>query len=118
MATTNRNDLKQYFLKGKIPTETQFAALVDSGINVLDDGIGVSGSDPLTILPLPARQDGALLRFARAVKNNAGGIDTPTGWLLKYDPPSADAPGLRFEDAKAVSPLFLQRVRATFVLRT
>src|SRR5258708_3670102 len=107
MPTTNRNDLKQYFQKGKIPTEAQFAALIDSGINQLDDGIGVSGSDPLTILPLASRQDGALLRFARAVKNNAGGVDTPTAWLLRYDPPSADRPGLRFQDAKAVCPLLL-----------
>ena len=38
MALKNRNDLKEYFKKGSIPTEKQFAELIDSVPNILEDG--------------------------------------------------------------------------------
>lgn len=35
---TNRNTLKEYFKKGKAPTEEQFAQLIDSIPNIVEDG--------------------------------------------------------------------------------
>ena len=35
---TNRNVLKEYFKKGKVPTEDQFAQLIDSVPNIVEDG--------------------------------------------------------------------------------
>ncbi|WPD22069.1 MAG: hypothetical protein SD837_17920 [Candidatus Electrothrix scaldis] len=37
MAKQNRKTLKNYFGKGQLPTESQFADLIDSGLNLLDD---------------------------------------------------------------------------------
>jgi hypothetical protein len=37
MAKQNRNTLKNYFGKGKLPTENQFADLIDSSLNLLED---------------------------------------------------------------------------------
>lgn len=34
----NREELKKYFKKGAVPTEEQFAALVDSVVNLVEDG--------------------------------------------------------------------------------
>ena len=39
MAKINRSDLKNFYLKGKIPKESNFHDLIDSSINSLDDGI-------------------------------------------------------------------------------
>jgi hypothetical protein len=44
MAQTNRVNLKSYFLTGSKPTQSQFADLVDSLINIKDDGIVPDGS--------------------------------------------------------------------------
>lgn len=38
MKLKNREDLKQYFKKGNVPTENQFADLIDSVPNILEDG--------------------------------------------------------------------------------
>jgi hypothetical protein len=37
MAKQNRKTLRNYFSKGKLPTENQFADLIDSSLNLLDD---------------------------------------------------------------------------------
>jgi hypothetical protein len=39
MTKRNRESLRQYFLTGKAPTEGQFADLIDSAINQLDDSV-------------------------------------------------------------------------------
>jgi hypothetical protein len=44
-----RSALKTYFAKNAIPTETQFAQLIDSGLNQRDDGIVKLAGDPLSI---------------------------------------------------------------------
>ena len=40
MAQQSRTTLKSYFETGDIPTESQFADLIDSMINIPDDGLG------------------------------------------------------------------------------
>ena len=48
----DRQTLKSYFKKGRIPTEEQFAALIDSLHNIREDGcLKVTGSDGLILLP-------------------------------------------------------------------
>ncbi len=44
-----RSALKTYFAKNAIPTEQQFAQLIDSGINQRDDGVYKNAGDPLSI---------------------------------------------------------------------
>lgn len=45
----SRTELKAYFVKNAIPTETNFRDLVDAGINQKDDGITKSAGSPLSI---------------------------------------------------------------------
>lgn len=48
----DRQTLKSYFKKGRIPTEEQFAALIDSLHNIREDGcLKVTGSDGLILFP-------------------------------------------------------------------
>src|SRR5689334_6592304 len=44
-----RSALKTYFAKNAIPTEAQFAQLIDSVINQRDDGVVKNAGDPLSI---------------------------------------------------------------------
>lgn len=41
MSKTSRNDLKDYFLTGSAPTQGQFANLIESSLNALDDKLTV-----------------------------------------------------------------------------
>ena len=41
MPEKNRANLKNLFLKGKIPKEGDFHELLDSTVNKVDDGIGI-----------------------------------------------------------------------------
>jgi hypothetical protein len=47
--STNRADLKSYFVKNAIPTEGQFAELIDSTLNFADDGLQKLPDNPLRI---------------------------------------------------------------------
>ena len=52
MAILNRITLKNFFRKGSVPTETNFADLIDSSINIVEDGIGRSVEDGFRISPM------------------------------------------------------------------
>ena len=47
MPTQNRTTLKGYFTKGSIPTENNFADLIDSTLIQIDDGLLASATAPL-----------------------------------------------------------------------
>lgn len=51
----NRDTLKEYFKKGKIPTEAQFAELIDSVHNIVEDGQPLIISDGWTITVTPEK---------------------------------------------------------------
>ncbi len=75
----NRSNLKQYFKKGAIPTESNFADLIDSMLNQDDDGISKLPNDPLSVTAVGT--DEALLNFYRLVQNNP-----ELTWQLKQNP--------------------------------
>lgn len=104
MATT-RNELKQYFQKGKIPTQAHFEALIDSGLNQLDDRLRSSPNDPLTLLPSGPGE--GLLGFSR-IETNAGVESLKPTWLIRHEPAGSAAPGLLFQDARKQPALYLQ----------
>lgn len=52
MATKNRETLKNYFKKGGFATEKQFIDLIESSMNVIDDGISMQPKTGLKINPL------------------------------------------------------------------
>jgi hypothetical protein len=49
MAMKDRNTLKHYFKKGDIPSQAEFENLIDSGINMIDDGFSKTSKDGLMI---------------------------------------------------------------------
>jgi hypothetical protein len=49
MAKQNRKTLKNYFGKGNLPTESQFADLIDSALNLLDDRFDHTAKDGFKI---------------------------------------------------------------------
>ena len=51
----DRKTLKGYFKKGSIPTEEQFAALIDSVPNIAEDGQAVRTADGWSFYPRPWR---------------------------------------------------------------
>ncbi|MCP4657442.1 MAG: hypothetical protein GY856_18710, partial [bacterium] len=45
----DRTQLKAYFVKNAVPTESNFADLIDATLNQKDDGIVKPAGDPLSI---------------------------------------------------------------------
>ena len=52
MALINRQTLKNYFKKGGFATEKHFVDLIDSSLNVVDDGISIQREHGLKINPI------------------------------------------------------------------
>lgn len=57
MEQKNRKTLKSYFEKGDVPTEEQFAELIDSVPNIVDDGQVIRTKNGWAFYP---SQDGKL----------------------------------------------------------
>jgi len=51
MPRTNRNTLKEYFKRGSMPNQKHFYELIDSMVNISDDGIDKNPDDGLRFLP-------------------------------------------------------------------
>jgi hypothetical protein len=51
--TKGRSELKSYFVKNAIPTEANFAALIDAPLNQADDGVFKLGTEPLSVVAAP-----------------------------------------------------------------
>ena len=49
MAKTNRKNLKDRFKNGRMPSESDFADLIDSMINALDEGYEKTAKDGLNM---------------------------------------------------------------------
>ena len=47
--TRNRDELRAYFVKNAIPTESNFRELIEAGLNQKDDGIAKLPDKPLSI---------------------------------------------------------------------
>ena len=52
MALLNRQSLVNYFKKGSAPTERHFADLIESMVNIVDDGISREGENGFRITPI------------------------------------------------------------------
>ena len=73
----DRQTLKSYFKKGCIPTEEQFAELIDSVPNITDDGQAIRTSEGWAFYPQPDNT----LRFTLHDKEGA-----PAAWVLHLTP--------------------------------
>jgi hypothetical protein len=95
----SRATLKSYFVANSIPTESQFAQVMDGFLNQRDDGLVKMPGDPLSI---EAAGDDA--GFKKAVNFYTKFSDTSPSWTVALRPRAnpADAatgrPGLSFSD--------------------
>jgi len=89
MALLNRQTLRNYFKKGNAPTEQQFADLIDSTINIVDDGIdrGVDSGFRLS----PVGYSNRLLSFYLNLQKN------DPEWFVTLN--ENDIPGLAFHES-------------------
>lgn len=81
----NRNTLKGYFKKGDIPTEEQFAELIDSTLNLVEDEQVIRTDTGWAFYPTP---DGSL-DIGLYTERPATGAEQPV-WSLSVtsEPPS------------------------------
>lgn len=77
MAKTNRETLKGYFGSGKIPTGRHFEDLVDSMLNIVDDGMNKSAGNGLQLSPL--EDNGSVLEFFGNI------LDEKPLWKVQID---------------------------------
>ena len=57
MAKQNRETLKRFFGVGKLPTEEHFADLVDSSLNIIDEGFDKTDEFGFEITPQKGSDD-------------------------------------------------------------
>ncbi len=106
----SRSDLKSYFVKNAIPTESNFAELIGSMLNQRDDGLVKPADGPLSI---EASGDGASQK--KAVNFYYDFTQDNPDWVLSLNPSSKPAdpktahPGFSISDGDGNSRLFIDR---------
>ena len=105
----SRSDLKSYFVRNAIPTEGNFADLIDSLLNQRDDGIVKAGGDPLSI---EAAGDEASQK--KAVNLYLDFADDKPSWVFSLRPrsdpkkPGTARPGFSISDGDGNSRLCIR----------
>jgi hypothetical protein len=79
MATQNRETLKRFFSAGKLPTEEHFSDLVDSSLNIIDEGFVKTEEFGFEITPQKSTDDSEnLISFFRKL------TDKLPSWSISY----------------------------------
>ena len=108
--TRNRSDLKSYFVKNAIPTESNFAELIDGMLNQSDDGVVKLPGTPLSI---EAVGDNSSPKNTINIYHTFG--DENPAWTLnlnpRFDPNDAASAKLGFNvrDGEGNNRLFIDR---------
>ena len=100
MAEKSRASLKNLFLKGKIPRESDFHELLDSSLNKSDDGISRSKGEGLKIISDGV--NGELMSFFNNVK------DLNPNWYINQRTEDGNE-GLNIGEQNGGSRLFLEK---------
>src|SRR5215470_9890041 len=79
MTIKNRTDLKSYFVKNAIPTEGNYADLIDSQLNQAQDGVFKPDGEALSVIAAPGDRKPALRLYASYPSA------TPD-WLISLNP--------------------------------
>jgi hypothetical protein len=111
ITTRSRTELKLYFRKNNIPTESQFFDLINSMLNQKEDGLVKLPGDPLRLeaaVDNASDSDQPLLYFYRSFRDSA------PAWKLTLNPRSdpdnagsAHVAGLNISDGDGKSRLFI-----------
>jgi hypothetical protein len=106
----DRSTLKSYFVKNAIPTESNFADLIDALINQKDDGLTKLAGEPLSV-----QADGEDASQKKAINFYRSFADAKPAWSLSLNPRSDPAnaatakPGWSVGDADGNSKLFIDQ---------
>jgi hypothetical protein len=96
----NRNELKAFFKKNSIPTESNFADLIDGALNQKEDGIAKLPNNPLSIEADDSSQKNVLALYSKLPDN------LPT-WTLSLKDSGGIQDGLSINDTNNLSRLFI-----------
>lgn len=106
----NRSDLKSYFVKNSIPTESNFAELIDGMLNQKDDGIVKLSGNPLSI-----EAEGDVAGLQKVINFYAKFQDANPSWTLQLNPridpntPASAKTGFCVADGKGAARLFIDQ---------
>ncbi len=106
----NRTDLKAYFVKNAIPTENNFADLIDAMLNQKEDGLAKPAGNPLSI---EATGDASSLR--KAINFYESFADVNPAWSISLNPrinpndATTAKPGFAISDPAGANRLFIDR---------
>ena len=100
----SRTELKSYFVKNSIPTEGNFADLIDGMLNQKDDGIVKLPGEPLSLV---ATGDQTSLK--KVINFYDDFVSTKPTWTLslRTGKPDANKPGWNLSDGDGNSRLFI-----------
>ncbi|MFV8751763.1 H-type lectin domain-containing protein [Nannocystaceae bacterium ST9] len=106
ITTKPRKDLKSYFVKNAIPTEGNFAEMIDAGLNQADDGVFKLSGEPLSVVAAGGDQKRTLRLYAAYPSANPD-------WLISLNPaqdpanPATNRPGFGVADGAGNTRLFI-----------
>jgi len=100
MALLTRGALKSLFKRGMVPTEVNFADLIDSSVNKIDDGFAQSSTHGFMLSPQGSDQK--LISFFESIR------DEDSAFNIRLNP-DRNSEGLGFEDKDKNSVLFLRQ---------
>jgi hypothetical protein len=106
ITTKNRKQLKSYFVKNAIPTEGNFADLIDGSLNQAEDGVFKLAGEPLSVVSAPGEQKRALRFYTNYPAPNAD-------WLISLSPaqdpanPATVRPGFGVTDGAGNTRLYI-----------
>lgn len=110
--TRNRADLKAFFVKNSIPTQSNFADLIDGMLNQKDDGFVKAQNLPLSI---EAADPGVADSEKKAVTIYQSFADPTPAWTLSLNPrtvpndPKTAKLGFSISDGEGTNRLFIDR---------
>ena len=111
MDPKNRDQLKSYFVTNAIPTQDNFAALINSQLNQADDGVFKTAEEPLSVVAAPGRQKRALRLYERYPASNPDWVISLNPAQDPADPLGTSNPGFGITDGSGQTRLFVEAGR-------
>ncbi len=105
----NRAELKSYFVKNAIPTENNFADLIDATLIQASDGVAKPAGDPLSVEAVgdnTSRRQ--LLNFYDSFSDSGPQYSIELNPRSDPDKPATGKPGLSLSDGAGYSRIFIQ----------
>lgn len=115
----DRAALKSYFVKNAIPTESNFADLIEAGLNQKEDGIAKLPGEPLSL-----QAEGADVSLKKVLNFYRSFAEAKPAWTLSLNPrgqlnaPASARAGLSVGDGDGNSRLFIDQATGSVGIGT